>query len=174
MDIKPGEVESVKIIGNLHGNDVKMVKTHGGFHVAVGKKKKNGNKTEALAAGSHQAIVAHQIAKEFGTDYQPAIMKSEADRLEDVMNKSELLSSEALAKGIELFTLEKNNHYDFVVYKRGMTLGKYQAELEGNTLKLTKYEFNTAPDMDIAKAVARMIEDKADELGVTEIEKGWL
>ena len=40
-DILPSEVESVKTIGSLFDSEVKLVKTHGGFHVAIGKKKKN-------------------------------------------------------------------------------------------------------------------------------------
>jgi len=174
MDIRPDEVESVKVIGNLFGNDVKLVKTHGGFHIAVGKKKKNNSKTEALAAGSHQAIVAHQICKEYGSDFQPALFKSEHDALEAVEDRTEYLPSEAITKGIELFTLSKGEHHEFILYKRGVTLAKYEATVKDQALILKKYEFKIKADEDIAKAMARIIEEKAEDLGVDIIEKGWL
>ena len=50
MEIKPDEVEEIKVIGKLNGEDVKLIKTHGGFHVAMGKKDKKSYKAEALAA----------------------------------------------------------------------------------------------------------------------------
>ena len=79
MEIKPNEVDEVKVIGKLNGDDVKLVKTHGGFHIAMGKKDKKSNKAEALAAGSHQALVAYQIEKIHGNDFEPTIFKSEAN-----------------------------------------------------------------------------------------------
>lgn len=173
MDIKPNEVEYVKVIGNLHGNEVKLVKTLGGLNIAIGKKNKNSNKTEALAAGSHAAIVAHQISKQFGADFHPAIFKSEQDAIEEAINKTELLPSSAISSGIELFTLEKNNKYDFVLYKHGLCLGEYKAEVEDNSLKLISYKFNIGPDQEIAKAMSRAIRDKAEELGLARIEKDW-
>ena len=61
MDILPSEVKEIKTVGTLHGDDVKMVVTDGGFHVFVGKKKKSAKKSEALAASSHRALGIHQL-----------------------------------------------------------------------------------------------------------------
>lgn len=56
MDISPNEVKEIKSVGNLHGDEVKMVVTDGGFHLFVGKKKKTSKKSEVLAASSHRAL----------------------------------------------------------------------------------------------------------------------
>ncbi len=177
MDILPSEVDSIKVIGKLFGDDVKMVKTHGGFHVAIGKKKKSGNKAEALAGGSHQAIVAHQLTKDFGSDFEPSLAKSESDRLEDVENKTEYLPASAIESGVELYTLSKNNKLEFILYKRGITLGRYVAEARGNALVLKKHEFKSdmfKSDKKTAEAMSRAMRDKMAELNLSKIEKGWL
>ena len=41
MDILPNEIKDIKNIGRLHGDDVKMVITDGGYYIAIGKKKLN-------------------------------------------------------------------------------------------------------------------------------------
>lgn len=173
MDIRPDEVESVKKIGDLHGNDVKLVKTHGGFHLAVGKKKKNSKKTEVLAAGSHQGIVAHQISKEFGADFKPAMFKSEHEALEKVEEKTQYLPSEAIDRGIELFTLSKGGSHEFVLSKRGIALVSYKTEVESGNLIIKSFKMNTNPDEEVANAIAKSMEEKAEELGVETIQKGW-
>jgi len=163
VDISPKEVESVRVIGRLFDNDVKMVKTLGGFHIAVGKKKKKNTEAEALAGGSHQAIVAHQLSKEFGSDFQPAIFKSEQDRLEDVEEKSQYLPSDQIKKGVELFTLTKSTNINFILYKHGVTLGEYIAEAEGGELVVKSYRFNHdmgKPDKGTAEAISRAMRDE--------------
>ena len=177
MDIQPNEVESVKTIGNLHGDEVKVVKTYGGFYVAVGKKKKSAKKAEALAAGSHQALVAHQLSKEYGSDYEPAIFKSEQDQLEKVESKTEYLPSTLIAKGVELFTLSKGNKVDFVLYKRGITLGQYSGEIEDQALVLKSGGFDHKDAISetgkTAKAMARALKDKVHELNLKGVKKGY-
>jgi len=173
MDIKPKEVESVKTIGNLFENDVKLVKTIGGFYLAIGKKKKNSRKTEALAAGSHQAIVAHQLCKEYGSDFQPAIFKSVQDQLERVEDKTNYLPRISIEKGVELYTLSKSNKFEFILCKRGITIGKYDAETDGKSLILKNNYFNSEvrADRRTAEALSKAMKDKAYELGLSEIKK---
>lgn len=177
MDILPNEVESVRTIGRLFDDEVKMVKTRGGFHVAVGKKKKRTKKSEALAAGSHEAIVAHQLSKEYGSDFQPAIFKSERERLEDVENKTEYLPREAIEKGIELYTLSKGNKLQFILYKHGLTLGEYVAEASNGSLVIKNHRFNNdmvKSEKKTAEAMSRAMRDKMAELNLSKIEKGML
>lgn len=166
MDIKADEIESVKTIGNLFGKEVKLVKTSGGFHVAVGQKSKNSKKKEALAAGSHQAIVAHNIAKQFGADFQPAMAKSEHERLEEVVEKTQYLPREAIERGIELFTLSKGDKHDFMLAKHGLALAKYEGEIENGLLNIKKSQMDVEPNKKVARAIARAIEDKARDLQV--------
>lgn len=177
MNILPNEVESIKVIGNLHGDDVKVVKTHGGFYVAVGKKKKSAQTAEALAAGSHQALVAHQLTKEYGADFEPAIFKSEHEQLEKVESKTEFLPSQMIAKGIELYILSKGNKVDFILYKHGLTIGQYNAEVENQTLVLKSGGFDYKEiiqgDMATAKGMARAFKEKVHELKLKGVKKGY-
>ena len=46
MELRPDEIESVRIIGELNGDEVKVLRTFGGFHVCVGKKTKKSKKSE--------------------------------------------------------------------------------------------------------------------------------
>lgn len=175
MDILPDEVESIKTIGNLHGDEVKIVKTYGGYHIAVGKKKKSSKKSEALAAGSHQALVAHQLQKEYGSDFQPAIFKSEHDQLEKVEVKTEYLPSDMISKGVELYTLSKGNKIDFVLYKHGLTIGEYKSEVEDKTLVIKKGGFNNkemvTEELKTAKAISRAIKDKVHDLSLKGVKR---
>lgn len=177
MDILPNEVESVNVIGKLFDDDIKIVKTNGGFHVAIGKKKRNSKKAEVLAGGSHPAIIAHQLSKDYGSDFQPSLAKSEHERMPQVEEKTKYLSSQSIASGIELFTLHKNEELEFVLCKRGgaahLMLGRYQAEIKGDTLLITKGEFknSTQSDRQTAEAISRAMRDKMYELDLSQIER---
>jgi hypothetical protein len=177
MEILPNEVESVKVIGNLHGDEVKVVKTFGGFYIAVGKKNKTARKSEALAAGSHQALVSHQLCKEFGSDFEPAIFKSEHDQLAKVETKTEYLSSDMIAKGVELFTLTKGSKIDFVLVKHGLTLGEYSGEIKDKSIVLYKGGFTNkeaiSSNFKTARAMSRAIKDKVHELKLNGVKKGY-
>lgn len=176
MEIKPEEVKEIKVIGRLFDNDVKLVKTHGGFHIAVGVKSKNSKKAEALAAGNHQAIVAHHIQKTFGSDFQPAMFKSEAEKLEKVEEKTNFLPSSAIEKGMKLYTLSKNHNYTVVLEKHGMLLGEYKLERDGDAFLITDKKFNNSKlagedKKSLAKSISGAIEDKAFQIGVKKILK---
>lgn len=172
MEIQPNEVESVDVIGRLFNKDVKLIKTMGGFYLAVGKKEINSKKIQALAGGSHQAIVSHELSKQFGSDFHPALSKSEKDKLEKVEEKSQYLPSDSLKNGVELYTLCKNEKLDFVLYRHGITLGKYETEINNKDLIIKRHYFNKEfikPDRDIANAISRAMKDKVYEYNLTNI-----
>jgi len=173
MEILPNEVESIKVIGNLFDDEVKIIKCIGGFHVAVGKRNKRNKNQEALAAGSHPALVAHQLHKQFGSDFQPAIMKSEHDRMPTIEDKSTYLSRDNIEKGIELYVLQKHNDFEFIACKNGITLCKYDATAEDNKLLIKSYFFNKKmlnPNRNLADSLAKSINDKLYELKLSEVE----
>ena len=174
MEIQSSEVESVKTIGMLHGDEVKLVKTFGGYQIAIGKKKKTSKKSEALAAGSHAGLVSHQLCKEYGSDFEPAIYKNESEQLEKVESKTDYLPAEMIAKGVELFTLTKGNKFEFLLTKHNLTIGQYSAEVENKSLILKNGEFNTEilkADKKTANAMSRAIKDKAYDLNLKEIKR---
>lgn len=173
MEIKPNEVEEVKVIGKLNGDDVKMIKTQGGFHVAMGKKDKKSHKAEALAAGSHQALVAYQIEKMHGAEFEPCIYKSEAEQLPQVEDKSSVLPDMAKNSGIELYVLSKFNHIDFILCKNNIELAKYETEYSGQDLTVKDYSFRSSltPNKFVSQALARVMDEKMKELGLNKVIK---
>lgn len=173
MNIKPEEVEEVKVVGRLHNDDVKLVKTKGGFHVLIGKKEKNSTKADAIAAGSHPGIVTYQVEKMYGNSFQPAIFKSEADALHKVEDKTDILPEMAKNAGLEIYVLNKSNSYDFVMCKHGLELAKYEAEVENNELVINSYEFrkSVSPNKFVAEVLSDIINEKAKEIGVDKIRR---
>ena len=175
MEIKPEEVESIKVIGELHGDEVKVVKTIGGFNIALGKKDRNSRKAEALAAGSHIGIVAHQIEKQFKKDFQPAIFKSENERIETCKECTKYLPMDHQDFGLELFALNKGEKYDVILYKHGVTLGEYNTIVEGDKLLIKHVEFKTqTSNQDIARAFSAVFEDIMKANGLKKVGKNTL
>lgn len=173
MEIKPNEVEEVKIIGKLNGDDVKLVKTHGGFHIAMGKKDKKSHKAEAIAAGNHAGLVAYQVEKMHGQDFEPAIFKSETEQLPKVEDMTDNLPDMAKNAGIEVYILSKLNHLDFVMCKSGIEIAKYEAEFSGQDLTIKDYSFrpSLSPNQFLAQALAKAIDGKMKELNLKNIKK---
>ena len=171
MDIKPAEVESIKTIGRLHDDEVKLIRTFGGFNVAIGKKKK-GSKPEALAAGSHIALVNHQLIKQFKTAFEPILAKSEHEQLPLVKDESNLLPNDLYNRGLELYVLSKNNNIDFILYKHGITLAQYNTEINGDVLEVKNYHFkkHLLPNHnEVVEVLAKSMQNKINELGLTRV-----
>jgi len=135
MHINPSEIKSIKTIGNLHDEDVKLVATKGGLYLALGKKLKDKKGHEPLAAASHPALVIHQIEKQFKKEFQPAMHKSETEQLHEV---TELACD---IKGLSMFSLKKNNELDVVIAKFGIEICKCECEINGNSLKIKKIDY---------------------------------
>jgi len=175
MKINPEEVQEIKVIGSLNNEDVKVILLKGGLNIAVGKKTRHGRKDQPLAAGSHQGIVAHQVSKEFGKDFQPAMFKSEVEQLPNIEDKSSYLPVELYDKGVQLYTVSGQNETDFVIYRYGLTIGKYETEVENSQLVIKNFDFKNeffdVKSPQTAKAIARAMEDKVKELGLDGVSK---
>lgn len=171
MEIKPNEVEEVKVIGKLHGDEVKVIKTLGGFHVALGKKDKNSKKADALAAGSHGALVSYQIEKMYGSDFEPAIFKSEAEQLPKVEDKTAQLPDMMKSAGIEMYVVSKFNNLDFIMVKNGIELAKCETESRGSDLVIKRQvqRDSISPNKTLAQMFASVFEAKMKELNLKKV-----
>ena len=172
MDIRPDEVESVKTIGELNGQDVKLIKVYGGFNIAVGTKKKGKKKPEVLAAGSHPALVTYQLTKEFTDDFKPAMCKSEAEIMPSVEEKTIELTKNLTSCGFEAHILSKNNELNFIISRFGLNIVKYDAEVSSDQLyfksrKLLKTITKQYPD--ISSNLAKIIDQKCQDLNIKSI-----
>lgn len=143
MDIKSEDVEEIKDIGSLYDDGVKLLKTRGGFHIAVGKKEKNSKKASALAAGNHPAIVMHEIGKLY-KDFQPIIQKSESKIPPKITEKTEKLNKSMTNHGYRAYSLEKSNQIDFVITQYGLDKALCSFSKEGGNLVLAKSQIKEA------------------------------
>lgn len=159
MDIKPNEVESIKVIGELNGQSVKLIKTLGGFYAAVGARSKSSKVVEPLAAGSHPALVSHQIEKEFKKDYQPTIMKSESETFPSVKEFTKKLPKEMVDAGYQVYSLTKNNDINFIATKNGAEMINLAGYVTSNVInELTKVTCKT-PAKETQKICAVIAEE---------------
>ncbi len=136
IEIKPSEIDSVDSIGDLAGEQVKLVKTKGGLYIAVGRPRGK-KKEEVIAAGSHPAIVRYNIEKSFA-EFQPAMMKSEAGEESLVAGMTDLLPSKMRNDGYDLYVIKKSNEVDFVLTKSQIEILKYQGHLVDSDLVVMK------------------------------------
>lgn len=163
-NIKPEEVESIKVIGELHGEDVKVIKTIGGFFVAVGRKSKNKKTVEPLAAGSHTALVSHQLDKQFKSEFRPAMFKSESEVLPVVKEYTKKLPQELVDGGYELFTLTKNEKVNFIATKRGAEVLNFEGSISVDGVELDRVHpvsnKGTKETSSICHVIAEIINDQ--------------
>jgi hypothetical protein len=169
MELKADEIKSIKTIGKLHGDDVKLILTNGGFFIAVGKKSKGSQKPDSLAAGSHQAIVSHQIEKTYGKDFEPAIFKSESENMGKLEIHTDVLSPDLVKNGVEIFSITKFNKIDFIAYRYGSTLAKYETEFNSKELTIKSHHINGISQNDeLFKGIAMAMKKKMNDLGIYE------
>lgn len=145
IEIKPSELESIDQIGDLDGEQVKLVKTKGGLYIAVGKPKGK-RKEEVLAAGSHPAIVKYNIEKSF-TSFQPSLMKSELGGDSSVVNVSELLPNKMTDQGYDLYIVKKSNEIDFILTKSQIETLKYSGAFINSDLVISKTDKMITSDL---------------------------
>jgi hypothetical protein len=158
VNIKPEEIDSIKVCGELNGSPVKLIKTIGGFFTAVGARTKHSKNVEPLSAGSHPALIMHQLDKEFKSEFKPAIMKSEGESLPIVKEYTHKLPHGMVEKGYNLYSLTKNNDINFVATKHGAELINIAGyTISGDISNLTKITAK-APAKETAKICAVIAE----------------
>jgi hypothetical protein len=171
MEIKPEEVKEIKVIGRLNGDDVKVVQTTGGFNVAFGRKDANSKKSEALAGGSHIALVTHQVNKMYGNDFEPAILKSMQEQPHTLEDKTNYLPDMIKQAGIELFVISRFNNLEFIMCKDNIEIAKYETDYSDHNLNVKGYSFknNLSPNKVVSSALAKAILEKMKELNLQQI-----
>jgi hypothetical protein len=156
MQITPNEIASIEEAGTLNNAPVKLIRTKGGFWIAVGRPKGK-FREEALAAGSHPAIVKFNLEKEH-PDFQPSMMKSEnfSDGLL-VEKHSHFLSDDLRKSGYDIYSVQDGSLVNFHITKYGLNLNTTSAELSKEYLTVKELDL-TAP---FVKALAAATVEKA-------------
>lgn len=135
MQITPGEIDSVDVVGTLDGNPVKMVRLIGGLYCTVGKRSGSKNE-EVLGAASHSAICLYNVEKAF-KNFIPSLMKSESEQV-NVVGYTELLPNDLKKSGYEIFMLEDIKGLSFTLAKNGIEKASFKGQMSDDTLKLSK------------------------------------
>jgi len=162
--ITANEIAHTEEVGMLHNNPVRMLRTKGGFWIAMGKPKGK-HKEEALAAGSHSAIVKFNVEKQF-PDFQPAMMKSENFSDSTVVDQhSHFLSDDLRKSGHDLYSIQNGDKVEFHITKFNSAIAKVDSHIEGKTLVIDSLK---APSH-FSSALAKATTEKANGSGLSKI-----
>lgn len=136
MRITPEEIDKVEEAGTMNGGPVKLIRTKGGFWIAIGRKKGK-NSEEALTAGSHSAIVKYNMEKQF-PDFQPNLMKSEG-AVEAIVNKhSHYLSDDLKKSGHDIYSIQTGDSVEFHITHGNSQIAKVTGSLDKSHLYITE------------------------------------
>jgi len=137
MQLTPNEIDSIEEAGVLDGSPVKLLRTKGGFFMAVGKPRGK-FKDEALAAGSHPAIVKYNLERAF-PNFQPSMVKSEllSDNVK-VEKHSHFLSDELRKSGHDVYSVQTNNKIEFQITKQNVKIHSVDSYIGGGAINFDK------------------------------------
>lgn len=165
MKITAEEIAAIEEAGMLDQQPIKMIRTKGGFWIAVGKLRGRFNE-EALAAGSHPAIVKWQLTKKY-PQFQESLMKSEAfsEVSAQVEQHSHFLTEELRKSGHEVFSVQSGDDLAFHVTKQGIKVGEVYGHIQEESVVIKKI---SAPK-EFARALAGATAEKALSCGAKKL-----
>ena len=151
MQITPNEIHSIEDAGTLDSAPVKMIRTKGGFWIAVGKPRGR-FREEALAAGSHPAIVKYNLEKQY-PGFEPAMMKSEEFADGSVVSKHTHFLPENLRKsGHDIYSIQEGERVNFHVTKHNVKIGSVNGIIEDKFLILSNLDISSEFSRGLAAA----------------------
>jgi tRNA pseudouridine-54 N-methylase len=164
MKINANEILSTEDVGFLNGKPVKVLRLKGGFSIAVGVPRGKRSE-EALAAGSHRAVVIWNVEQKF-SEFQPSMMKSDSFSEKVVVEKhSHFLSDDLRKSGHDIYSIQKGPIVNFHVTKHDMNLNSAKAQLKDASLSFTEL---SVPKQFVA-AMAGAAAEKATSCGATSV-----
>src|ERR1035438_2674233 len=150
------EIDTIDDLGMLDKHPVKMIRTRGGFYIAIGKPKGK-YKEEALAAGSHPAIVKFNLAKQY-PDYQPSLMKSEAMMDTAIVDEhSHWLSDDLRKSGHDIYSIQDGSRIEFHVTQNQNKIASVTGHLERDSIVID----SLAAPSQFSRALAGATAEKA-------------
>lgn len=163
MQITPNEIHSIEEAGTLDNSPVKMIRTKGGFWIAVGKPRGK-FREEAIAAGSHPAIVKFNLEKQY-PGFQPSMMKSEQFNDSTVVEKhTHFLPEELRKSGHDIYSVQDGDRVDFHVTKQNVKVGSCNGLIDKEFLILSN--LSIAPEFSRSMAAASVEKAMACKVGL--------
>jgi hypothetical protein len=165
MQITAQEIAAIEEAGMLDQSPVKMIRTKGGFWIAVGRPKGK-MQDEALAAGSHPAIVKYNLQKQY-PGFQESLMKSEAFAESDaqVDKHSHFLSEELRKSGHDIYSVQKGPDIQFHITKHNTKVALVEGHVQEDAIVITSM---SAPK-EFARALAGAGVEKAMQVGAVKL-----
>jgi hypothetical protein len=161
VQLTPNEIDIIEEAGMLDGMPVKLLRTKGGFWMAIGKPKGK-YREEALAAGSHPAIVKYNLERAYPT-FQPAMMKSELLAENSKVEKHSHFLSDSLRKsGHDLYSVQSGEKIEFQVTKQNVKLHSVESSLKDGAITFGKMSVGK----EFTRALAGAAAEKAMQCGV--------
>lgn len=155
MQITPNEISTIEEAGTIDGNPCKLVRTKGGFWIMVGRRRGKPSE-EALAAGSHPAIVKYNMEKQY-PDFHPNMMKSEGF-IEPIVEKhSHFLSEDLRKNGHDIYSIQRGPSVEFQITKQNACIANINGILDSNHLLLENFVISK----EFSKAMAGSTTEKA-------------
>ena len=165
MKLQPSEIDQVEDIGMLNGHPVKLIRTRGGYHIALGRGI-NKNQDEALTAGSHSAIVKFNLEKQYPA-YQPTLMKSEASlNPVNVTKHSHFLTEDFKKSGHDIYSVQSGQNIEFQITKYDVKIGSANATLKDNSMTV---KYDMVVPKEFANALAGATAEKAMSCGTSNV-----
>lgn len=139
MQITPNDIHSIEEAGMLDNNPVKMIRTKGGFWIAVGKPRGK-FREEAIGAGSHPAIVKFNLEKQF-PGFQPAMMKSEEFSDNAVVEQhSHFLSEDLRKSGHDIYSVQEGDCVNFHITKHDIKIASVNGLIDKEFLIISNLD----------------------------------
>jgi len=157
MNITPNEIDTIEEAGILEGRPVKLIRTKGGFWIAISRLSGK-TQEEAIAAGSHPAIVKYDLEKRF-PKFQPVMMKSAYFSDNAVVEKhSHFLSEDLRKSGHDIYSVQEGSEVNFHITKHSLKVASVGGTMEKNFLVIN--------NINIAKEFSRGMAGAAVEKAV--------
>ncbi len=164
MQLTPNEIDSIEEAGILDNEPVKLLRTKGGFWIAIGKPKGK-RKDEALAAGSHPAIVKFNLEKQF-PDFQPSMMKSEHFSDNVIVERHSHFLSDSLRKsGHDIYSVQDGDNIEFHITKQNSKISSINGILEKGVIVIKELKVGK----EFARGLAGATTEKAISCGAKKI-----
>ncbi len=140
LEISPADIAEIEECGELNGSPVKMIKTTGGYYIAIGKDKKG--KTKPVGTGPHKAICAFMVEK-MNPGFRPLIAKNEGDKPE-VTDLTKNLEADRIAKGYTLHSIRENECNHQVVLSHHLAeVASAEVQISDGAAKMSAPVFNS-------------------------------
>lgn len=133
LNLKPEDIDTIEEAGMLDGQPIKLCRTKGGLWLAAGSK-------GMLTAGSHPAIVKHQLTRMF-PKFQPSMCKSENFSDSLVEKHSHFLSDDLRKSGHDLFSIQDGSEIEFQITKHNIAVASLNTYLQNNSLHVPSVNF---------------------------------